>query len=601
RASLNVGTLNMKGHGYGNPDHPRNKWLHINQLVRNKKLGILAVQETHMTDDYLESIHNCYGRRLHIIHTAHPTRPNAQGVAIVLNKDILPTDNTVSWELIPGRAILVGVQWHKDSMLYVLAIYAPNDPTENAELWPTIHELLLSQHLPLPDLVLGDFNLTEDPADRLPPHSDHPQATLSLGDFCDAIHVRDGWRTTNPTARAYSFSQPGLGSQSRIDRIYLADHMMSTAAEWQIGPTGGVDTDHSLVSVRIADPAIPYVGKGRWTMPLYLLKDKELEHTIAELGVALQKELDTITRLGRTPTRNPQRALATFKHAVATQTRRRARLAIPRTLAKIAALQTDLNRTLLHTATHDDPDLRLTAGLLQQQIQKLERDCYSRARMATKARYILEGETISKYWSLVNKDRKPRDIVYALEHPTARNPTTGCAAIIRKSCDMAEAARNYHDDLQTEGIDPQGSIAARVTKIRNVLAHVTVTASPRMREETAARVNRDDIITALKSAETGKAAGLDGIPYELWTTLYHRSQQDESTGPPPLDIIQALAHAYHDIEVHGVDPSTGFAAGWMCPIYKPNKTNRTLIANYRPITLLNTDYKIFTKALTNKL
>jgi hypothetical protein len=38
------------------------------------------------------------------------------------------------------------------------------------------------------------------------------------------------------------------------------------------------------------------------------------------------------------------------------------------------------------------------------------------------------------------------------------------------------------------------------------------------------------------------------------------------------------------------------ADGWMCPLYKKNE--RDNIANYRPITLLNTDYKILTKAMS---
>src|SRR6266702_441982 len=42
-----------------------------------------------------------------------------------------------------------------------------------------------------------------------------------------------------------------------------------------------------------------------------------------------------------------------------------------------------------------------------------------------------------------------------------------------------------------------------------------------------------------------------------------------------------------------------FTKGWMCPIYK--KKDRTQIENYRPIILLNSDYKTFTKALSLQL
>ncbi|THU75295.1 hypothetical protein K435DRAFT_974889 [Dendrothele bispora CBS 962.96] len=48
KASIKIGSLNIRG--YGNPSitHPDNKLNSINQLMREKRLGVLMLQETHM-------------------------------------------------------------------------------------------------------------------------------------------------------------------------------------------------------------------------------------------------------------------------------------------------------------------------------------------------------------------------------------------------------------------------------------------------------------------------------------------------------------------------------------------------------------------------
>jgi Reverse transcriptase (RNA-dependent DNA polymerase) len=96
-----------------------------------------------------------------------------------------------------------------------------------------------------------------------------------------------------------------------------------------------------------------------------------------------------------------------------------------------------------------------------------------------------------------------------------------------------------------------------------------------------------------------KAPGLNGITYELWKTLDARCQTARSLDKPAFDILRAMTQVFNEIETHGIVKGTGFAESWMCPLYKKN--DKADIANYRPISLLNTDYKIFTKALTMKL
>src|ERR1700761_9465566 len=168
---------------------------------------------------------------------------------------------------------------------------------------------------------------------------------------------------------------------------------------------------------------------------------------------------------------------------------------------------------------------------------------------------------------------------------------------------MAELARDYHDALQSNGLCIDAHIRHEAED--EVLRHIDSRAGDPDMSTLEMKVTAEDVERALREAKPGKAAGLNGIPTEFWTRLanIHReakaAQAKGQVVRKSCDAIKILTLVSNDIEDFGVAESTGISDGWMCPIFK--KKDPSNIANYRPITVLNSEYKIITKALTNKL
>ena len=117
-------------------------------------MGILAIQESHLSETHIDTLHGLFRKRMKIFHTIDQQRPNAKGVAIVLNKELVKTDDAQTQEIIPGRALLLKLKWHNELTVKVLAIYAPNAPTENAAFWGEIARQIEDERLDKPDICL---------------------------------------------------------------------------------------------------------------------------------------------------------------------------------------------------------------------------------------------------------------------------------------------------------------------------------------------------------------------------------------------------------------------------------------------------------------
>jgi hypothetical protein len=88
---------------------------------------------------------------------------------------------------------------------------------------------------------------------------------------------------------------------------------------------------------------------------------------------------------------------------------------IPKTEKDISTLKKKLTETLNNTETTTEE--KQLQAMLQEEMDTLEKVRHMSARSNIAVRNRLEGETISKYWTQINKAKTPRDTIQALKYP----------------------------------------------------------------------------------------------------------------------------------------------------------------------------------------
>jgi len=137
KVAIKVASLNILRFGHNNPNHIQNKWKHVNQIMRDEKIAILLLQETHMNVERQNKVQMLFERRLNTLCSEDPESPTQKGgVAIVLNKCFIPTQgaSTIKTDnIVGGRALLLTIKLNEHRNIKILAIYAPNDPSKNRD------------------------------------------------------------------------------------------------------------------------------------------------------------------------------------------------------------------------------------------------------------------------------------------------------------------------------------------------------------------------------------------------------------------------------------------------------------------------------------
>jgi hypothetical protein len=98
KTSLKIASLNMRGCFNNGSD----KWIQLREIIMSQKIGVLALQETHLSHEEEEDLNSRFEKDWVIISSINSNTPAAGGVAIIFNKRLTNYIGISRKELIPG-------------------------------------------------------------------------------------------------------------------------------------------------------------------------------------------------------------------------------------------------------------------------------------------------------------------------------------------------------------------------------------------------------------------------------------------------------------------------------------------------------------------
>ena len=204
------------------------------------------------------------------------------------------------------------------------------------------------------------------------------------------------------------------------------------------------------------------------------------------------------------------------------------------------------------------------------ELQQLHQKDLDALKIRTQIKYAEEGEKSMRYFYSLERQNQTKQTINVL---TKDNLDT-----ITESSDIITETHTFYKHLySSEPIDQHKQDA--------FLQINTPILSTNERNICEGHVTEQELNKALFSMENNKSPGLDGLSTNFfkhfWNILGH-------------ELTKILNSAYENGSL-----ALSQRQGLISSLCKTG--DRTKLKNWRPITLLNTDYKILTKALANRL
>lgn len=477
-----------------------------------------------------------------------------------------------------GR-LLIATYKVKNTVLTVANVYLPAKSAERLSWLTEIRSELQGVQLPPCDFIGGDWNMIEKEVDgtslRTPRKQETKLLKLLIGRLGHPDQVyRDGWRVRHPAQRQFSHTNSNKGS-SRIDRVYISSAMLEDSYNWQMLPTG-LGSDHKGLTFTLRLACTVDRGNGRWRLNASWLKIPEIQRIC----------LEELCPTGTEPVMNhwleyKYRIQGKITCQLKRIKRRQAktRQALIRRIARLGLLRPRTN-------LRNQVDLALTDA--HKRLEELEAwDTVQYTYNAMAKHYLLTERPTKWFFNLAKRRNRAINSIPFLQRGD-RGPTTSVEEVL-------DEVKRFYADLYTQKVT---EAQAESHLLESLLTRI----GDDHRALLKARITKDDIAQAIKAAKTATSPGIDGLVIELYKLIlrYEGSEDDDSLPEPKADVLLSILEEIFNGLLMGEIPPDAFTASVLSLLWK-EKGSQNDLKNYRPLSVLNEDYKLFTSILMKRL
>jgi len=485
------------------------------------------------------------------------TSTESKGTAILIKPGLNCKINSFKHDHI-GRNIILDVSLNNIE-LRLISVYAPNNVKERKDFFKSLQIHLMSKKYVI---LAGDFNCVENVnLDKLGGNRNYGnQGAEILLDIKQNFDMLEAFRHLYPTQKEYSWFAEGKNIAERLDRFYVSSNLEVYLES--VNHRKFNMSDHSLVSLQfkqeLNDQQV--YGKGYWKCNTSVLEKEEFLIEFVQLWEWLKSKNE---EMGHT-IQWWELCKDQFKELITKQSKMHA--------IQFAKQFQDLeNRLQMYRVLEDiEPgNFDIEIEQIQKEIDTLLQHKITGAIIRSKAKVLDANEKPTKYFLRKEHDRGKSKTISVLETEKGK---------IEDPKSIVEECKDFYANLYKEENVDQSLIDYFLKEVPKL---------PEIdRDSCEGLLSVEECLISINKMENGKSPGMDGLPKEFYSKVFHIIGKD-------------FVKVMNNIYIEGnMAPSQ--KKGLITLICK-DKNKSEQLTNWRPISLLNVDYKIVSKAMTNRL